>query len=90
MGEERKTPGLGQRKRKYNVDKLTNKGQIIVSLWCLCRVWNNIYLLCTCHWGTEAGQEEEEDHMHKNLTVNINIYILLIAHNNNKTFPTLC
>ena len=35
------------------------KGQILVSLWYLCSVWNTTALLCVCHRDTEAGLEEE-------------------------------
>ena len=58
-GEERKNPGLGNQKRKYNVAKLTNTRHSIVYLWPLCRVWNTTTLLCRCHWDTKAGREEE-------------------------------
>ena len=58
IGEYIKTHGLVQRKRKYNVAQLTNKGQSIVSLWPIHRVWNTTTLLYACHRETEAGREE--------------------------------
>ena len=78
-GEERKTPGLGQWKRKYNGAKLTNKGQSLVSLWNLYRVWNTTSLLFAYHKDTEAGLEEEGEYKygskhtgsHTNIQVNI-------------------
>ena len=59
-GKGENSPGLGQRKRKQNKEKLTNKVQSLVFLWPLCRVWNTTDLLCTCHRDMEAGREEED------------------------------
>ena len=35
------------------------KGQSLVSIWHLYRVWNTTDLLCACHRDKEAVQEEE-------------------------------
>ena len=45
---------------KYNVAQLTNKGQSLVSIWPLCRVWKTTALLCACHRDTEEGREEKK------------------------------
>ena len=46
-------------REKYNVAQLTNKGQSLVYLWSLCRVWNTNALLLACHWNMEDGREVE-------------------------------
>ena len=46
---------------KYKVAKLTKYGKSLVSLWYLCRVWNNTTLLCAHNRDTETGPEEEEE-----------------------------
>ena len=54
-GGEVRLPGRGTNK-EYNVADLTNKGQSILSLCTIYRVWNTTALLYAHHQYTETGQ----------------------------------
>ena len=51
----------GEKVRVQLSDILLIKGQNIVSLCPMYRVWNTITRLCAYHWDTEAHGEEEEE-----------------------------